>query len=776
MCLVTWKPSMLRLCILLAFFPPNISGLGLSEQPVSTTVAIGSTVRLNCKVSGKPPGAIVHWMKDAVVITNDDVVIPGDGRLSVVGDHTSGEYDLRITDVDGGDTAGYRCSVTESSTLLIMSNVASVTVDPSLTMPPTSPPVTTDALAQTTPSPTALAEPTSALISDLTTLQDHVSEQEHFSLVEGQTIMSLLNNFLQSGAVTEVANLTMANEILITVIFKTNASLGGETDLLQYIDVTIDTADRQIDPALKDIWLSSTQGSTSSVLSGITVPVIGTLLALDHFAVYVNQYVIESTSTSYETVLDNIDVYSSTYLFDDLDGSLAIRISESISLSIPNILLQTTGSQKVSVTCIEYRSMAAIMPAEVAMDTVGDVTERLNVSLGSSVVSVTMSPKPSVPFVQPFTLSFSDIKNTHGDIMCGSIDIASGWTTDGCDTIIDVGGVVNCHCDHMTNFALLVQVADIEIDRANSQALSIISQVGCAISITCLLITFVIMVCLRLRSDRAIILMNLVAALTLAQLLFLAGASATGNETLCRALAICLHYLFLAAFFWMLVEGVQLYIKVRNVFTPSHNVLPYYAIVGWVSPVVIVVVTASIRYDHYGNGKLCWLSTDNGVIYAFVGPVLVITLANLFVIASVLKAFFSVRVNAKKTDAQKIKAGIRASLVLVPLLGLTWLFGIFAVNQETLIFQYIFAILNSLQGMFIFLFHCALNDEVKNSCHRRFASRFTSSRMVVSSAWANDSKTKKTASSRLGSPSHTKVAPLEVNKVDVGLKNKDRKH
>ena len=40
---------------------------------------------------------------------------------------------------------------------------------------------------------------------------------------------------------------------------------------------------------------------------------------------------------------------------------------------------------------------------------------------------------------------------------------------------------------------------------------------------------------------------------------------------------------------------------------------------------------------------------------------------------------------------------LKAVIILVPLLGLTWIIGILAVNNETEVFAWIFAILNSLQ-------------------------------------------------------------------------------
>jgi len=39
----------------------------------------------------------------------------------------------------------------------------------------------------------------------------------------------------------------------------------------------------------------------------------------------------------------------------------------------------------------------------------------------------------------------------------------------------------------------------------------------------------------------------------------------------------------------------------------------------------------------------------------------------------------------------------KASCVLLPLLGVTWIFGIFAVNEKAVAFAWVFTILNSFQ-------------------------------------------------------------------------------
>ena len=77
-----------------------------------------------------------------------------------------------------------------------------------------------------------------------------------------------------------------------------------------------------------------------------------------------------------------------------------------------------------------------------------------------------------------------------------------------------------------------------------------------------------------------------------------------------------------------------------------------------------------------------------------------------------MKKALSTHVMFTRTQLQKIRAGIKAAIVSLPLLGVTWTFGLLAFNSDTIFFKYMFAILNSLQGLMIFVFHCALNKQV----------------------------------------------------------------
>ncbi|EDV22149.1 uncharacterized protein TRIADDRAFT_59349 [Trichoplax adhaerens] len=66
-------------------------------------------------------------------------------------------------------------------------------------------------------------------------------------------------------------------------------------------------------------------------------------------------------------------------------------------------------------------------------------------------------------------------------------------------------------------------------------------------------------------------------------------------------------------------------------------------------------------------------------------------------------------------------ASLRASLALLPLLGITWLFGFLAISNGTL-------------GTFVFYYHCLKYKDVKNY-YRRF---LTKCRITVSSMKISD--------------------------------------
>ncbi|GFS00568.1 adhesion G-protein coupled receptor G2 [Elysia marginata] len=61
---------------------------------------------------------------------------------------------------------------------------------------------------------------------------------------------------------------------------------------------------------------------------------------------------------------------------------------------------------------------------------------------------------------------------------------------------------------------------------------------------------------------------------------------------------------------------------------------------------------------------------------------------------------------------------LRGAIGIVILLGLTWIFAIFAIGEASVVFYYLFAIFNSLQGLFIFIFYCVLKKDAMSAWKR----------------------------------------------------------
>ena len=73
----------------------------------------------------------------------------------------------------------------------------------------------------------------------------------------------------------------------------------------------------------------------------------------------------------------------------------------------------------------------------------------------------------------------------------------------------------------------------------------------------------------------------------------------------CALIAGFLHYLFLACFFWMLVEAVMLFLMVRNLkvvnYFSSRNIkMLYLCAFGYGLPGLVVAVSAGLQPQGYG--------------------------------------------------------------------------------------------------------------------------------------------------------------------------------
>ena len=320
------------------------------------------------------------------------------------------------------------------------------------------------------------------------------------------------------------------------------------------------------------------------------------------------------------------------------------------------------------------------------------------------------------PVQKTLTYTFKVPDNNYSNYKCVFWN-SSDWDTEGCRVVNVSGTLVMCECDHLTSFSLLVQVSDFEIEPIHTYVLSIISYVGCSISIIgciLLILTFVMFGRL-LKICRNVIHINLAIAITISNGLFISADAVHMYSSLCLTVSIAMLYTYLASFFWMLVEGIHVYLMIVKVFK-SPNMLKVYLVLGWVVPAAIVAIAGLKFHVNFTRDDFCWISTEGNVIWVFVGPVLLIVIVNSIVLVTALSTSYKMAI--AESDFLKLQQIARLTMLLMPIFGLTWLFGLLAINKQLIIFQYIFTIINSLQGVYIFVCYCLLNNEVKQEYER----------------------------------------------------------
>ncbi|XP_072179877.1 adhesion G protein-coupled receptor L4-like [Diadema setosum] len=353
------------------------------------------------------------------------------------------------------------------------------------------------------------------------------------------------------------------------------------------------------------------------------------------------------------------------------------------------------------------------------------------VSIGNETANLT---PPDDFIVIDFTV---DITVSTDKVFCAFLvnESAGIWSTNGCETIFSNDTVVRCRANHLTSFAVLLSAKPPTGIHAKVQ--SILSQTLGGLSIACLVLA-VVLYCVTgtWKLLKIQIHMNLAVSTALGQLLFLTMAEDTRYPVLCKCVAVTLQYLFTAALAWTMIEGVYLYRTTAIGFKPLH--IGYLSMVAWGGALVVVGVSFGVLYDGYGSTNFCWLRHQDNTIYVFVGCVFATVLFNAVMLWFVMKSFMSLKANSQKDNVNKLKATARALLILLPVLGLTWVAGTItsiSKSDDIIFFQYLFIIAFSLQGVCILIFHCLHVPDVKSALQLKYRRR------VKDSTWVSNSKT-----------------------------------
>ncbi|XP_034737720.1 adhesion G protein-coupled receptor L2 isoform X13 [Etheostoma cragini] len=441
------------------------------------------------------------------------------------------------------------------------------------------------------------------------------------------------------------------------------------------------------------------------------------------------------------------------------EGSISIQLSA-------NTVKLNSRNGVAKLVFVLYKNLGQFLSAENATIKMANEAYGRNVSVAvnSDIIAASINKESSRVFINDpviFTLKHINVSLPAGvngqmehyfNSNCSFWNYSERsmmgyWSTQGCKLLDSNKTHTTCSCSHLTNFAILMAHREIPISDLPDLILTIITRVGIVVSLVCLAISIFTFCFFRgLQSDRNTIHKNLCINLFIAELIFLIGIDMTELGIGCAIIAGILHFFFLASFSWMCLEGVQLYLMLVEVFESEYSRKKYYYVSGYLFPAIVVGVSAAIDYGSYGKGKACWLSVDNHFIWSFIGPVTFIIMLNLiFLVITMYKmvkhtttlkpdssrleninnyrvcdGYYNTDLPGYEDNKRFIKSWVIGAFALLCLLGLTWSFGLFFINEASIVMAYLFTIFNTFQGMFIFIFHCLLQKKVRKEYSKCF--------------------------------------------------------
>uniref|UniRef100_A0A674PPR3 Si:ch1073-186i23.1 n=1 Tax=Takifugu rubripes TaxID=31033 RepID=A0A674PPR3_TAKRU len=260
-----------------------------------------------------------------------------------------------------------------------------------------------------------------------------------------------------------------------------------------------------------------------------------------------------------------------------------------------------------------YKHLGQFLSTENAtLRGIGDLNKHnLSLTVNSHILSASITKESSRVFVADpviFTLEHLD-KEHYYNPNCSFWNYSEHsmmgyWSTQGCKLLETNKSHTTCSCSHLTNFAILMAHRGNGDGSVHELLLTVITRMGIAVSLVCLAISLFTFCFFRgLQSDRNTIHKNLCLNLFIGELVYLVGINMTEPKLVCSLIAGVLHFCFLAAFAWMCLEGVQLYLMLVEVFESEFSRRKYYYLSGYLIPAVVVGISAAVDYRSYGTQR-----------------------------------------------------------------------------------------------------------------------------------------------------------------------------
>ncbi|XP_024085660.1 calcitonin gene-related peptide type 1 receptor-like isoform X2 [Cimex lectularius] len=285
---------------------------------------------------------------------------------------------------------------------------------------------------------------------------------------------------------------------------------------------------------------------------------------------------------------------------------------------------------------------------------------------------------------------------------------------------------------------------------------NLIYKAGYTFSLAALLLSIIIffyfksLTCTRIQIHK-----NLFISLAVNNLLWLVWYEAVvdnipvllSNGIGCQILHVLVQYFMVATYLWMFCEGLYLHTLLVVTFVTESKVMPVLHLIGWGVPALLVTVYASLRVSTKDDTLHCWIH-ESLYSWSLSGPVCLSMIANLVFLINIVRLLLtklhsaahtsprssfkeknpSIRSKRSTISSQGLPSGrtkkaVRATLILIPLLGLQYIVTPFRPEQGTsweYPYQVTSALVASCQGLCVALLFCFFNGEVVAAMRKRW--------------------------------------------------------
>ncbi|XP_076340873.1 latrophilin Cirl-like isoform X2 [Tachypleus tridentatus] len=502
----------------------------------------------------------------------------------------------------------------------------------------------------------------------------------------------------------------------------------------ELLESVVETVSNLLEEKHSEAWLDLSRSERKQVASHLLQGLEESAFLLAETLVQGNSYLFAKNNVLLSVLVMEVK-HSKNVLFpvrNDIRETSWVKVEDLLFLPV-QALADLANNGLVRIILRVYNKVDELLQPGNGFQSpvlpIDKANKNISWTINSRIVAASVGRRRMVRLSEPVIISLKHIQEENAtNAHCVYWDvIIREWSGEGCWVKKSNISHTVCACNHLTNFAVLMEVKPLEMAHGKNSLLQILTSTSCALCGLFVLATIAALhLTKNLQTDRITIQKNLCLCLLGAELVFATGISQTHIRTLCGVVAGLLHYFLLAVFAWVFVEGFHLYVLLIEVYESEKSRAIWYHGLGYGIPIIIVSVSAIVDPYSYGTKEFCWLRTDNYFIFSFVGPAVGILFGSavfLCIAMCILCYHSGVKTMVKgkeETKLKKLKSWIRWASVLIASLSSTWAVGLLYVSQSKHIFAYIFGILNCILGVLIFIFYFMKNEKIKEEVRTYF--------------------------------------------------------